>query len=114
MASSASTKPEGETLFQNPPDGEIAEIEVIDPAHPLFGRRYQVAYFSSYRSNRGYVAVVYQGDMRLNIPRTATQLSALRQSLGTKLTLESVTEFVTLAQQYEVLCQPLPPPSGTA
>jgi hypothetical protein len=72
-----------------------------------------VVYFSSYRNNRGYVAVVYQGDTRLNIARSATQLSTRQQSLGTKLTLESVTEFVTLAQQYEVLCQSLPMPSGT-
>lgn len=82
--------------------------------HPLFGRRFQVAYFSSPRPNRGYVAVIYRGDIRLSIPRTATQLSPPRQTLGTKLMLESVTELVTLAQHYEVLCQPQPTPSGTA
>jgi hypothetical protein len=82
--------------------------------HPLYGRRFAVVYRSSVRHNRGYFCVVYDGDMRLSIPIQATALGLPRQNLGTKLTLESVTELVTLVEHSEVLCQSLPVRSGSA
>lgn len=51
--------------------------------------------------------------MRIRIPLSATKVAQHQQALGSKLTLESVTELVTLAQQYEILCPSLPTPSGT-
>jgi hypothetical protein len=58
------------------------------------------------------VVVTYQGHMHLRIPISATQLALPKQYLCTKLTLESVTELVTLVKQCEVLCQPHPVKSG--
>jgi hypothetical protein len=60
------------------------------------------------------VVVAYQGHMRLRIPLAATQLALPQEVLGTKLTWESVTELVTLAEQCEILCPSQPPPSGSA
>lgn len=83
--------------------------------HPLFGRRFAVISISTPRGGgAGHVVVVYQGHMRLRIPLSATQLSLPKQYLGTKLTLESVTDLVTLATECEVLCQSNPVKSGAA
>ncbi len=73
--------------------------------HPLFGRRFAVVSLSNPPNGAGHVVVAYRGYMRLRIPVSATQLVPPQRYLSTKLTLESVTELVTLAKQCEVLCQ---------
>ena len=82
--------------------------------HPLFGRRFAVVSLSNPPTGAGHAVVDYQGYMRLRIPVSATQLVSPQQYLGTKLTLEGVTELVTLAMQCEVLCQSHPLKSGAA
>jgi hypothetical protein len=82
--------------------------------HPLFGRRFAVISISTPPSGAGHVIVAYRSHMRLRIRIEATQLALPRRYLGTKLTLESVTELVMLAKQCEVLCPSNQMQSGTA
>jgi hypothetical protein len=106
------TRPLVNTPVKNPSEG-LTEIEITDPMHPLFGRRFALLSISTSPRAIGHAAVIYQGHMQLRIPLSATHLSAPAQSLGTKLTLESVTELVLLTQQCEALCPFFPTLSGT-
>ncbi len=81
--------------------------------HPLCGRKFELISLSHSGQESGSAIVKYQGQMRLRIPLSATQLTPTRRSLGTKLTRDSVTELVTLASQYEVLCPSHRDKSGT-
>lgn len=81
--------------------------------HALFGRRFRCLSISTAPTAVGYADVIYQGHMRLRILLSSTQLSLPRNYVGSKLTLESVTELVALARQCDALCQSLPTSSGT-
>jgi len=48
--------------------------------------------------------VVYREYMRLRIPLSAISVQPHQLDSKTKLTLDSVTELVTLIKQWEVLC----------
>ncbi|MDJ0682390.1 MAG: hypothetical protein QNJ18_21325, partial [Xenococcaceae cyanobacterium MO_167.B52] len=98
------TKPFVNTPFNNPEVEQPSEIEIIDPMHPLFGRKFEVISLSHSGQELGSAIVKYQGYMRLRIPLSATQLTPSIQYLGTKITRDSVSELVTLASQCEVLC----------
>jgi hypothetical protein len=105
------TRPLVNTPLKNPSE-ELAEIEIIDPMHPLFGRRFVLLSVSTSPRAIGYASVIYEGHMQLRIPLSATHLASRTTVLGTKLTLESVTELVALIQQCESLCPFLPTKSG--
>jgi hypothetical protein len=89
--------------------------------HPLFGRKFEVISLSHSGKEFGSAiskrsasrGVKYQGQMRLRIPLSATQLTPTRRYLGTKITRDSVSELVTLASQCEVLCLSHHDKSGT-
>ena len=110
--------PSGETsrhlaaLFNTPPDNEVTEIEVTDPTHPLFGRRFSVRRIGDTWHGASHVFVVYRQHMTLRIPLAATTLLPTRPHLRTKLTLDAVQELVTLAEQVPTLCLPDPTTSG--
>ena len=87
---------------------------MIDPTHPLFGRRFLVESRTSSLSSPGYVLVVYRELLRLRIPVTATSLIPSLPVTRTKLTRAPITDLVALAVQYEVLCLSSPPTSGVA
>ena len=72
--------------------------------HALYGRRFTVVSIVTPLGSPGYVDVLYKEPMRLRIDLDSTQLGLPRSHLGTKLTLESVTELVTLFHQCDVLC----------
>lgn len=101
------------TPFQNPKPDEPTEIEVTDPCHPLYGRRFPVFSMGLSARSVGFVTVIYHDPMRLRIPIAATNLAPTPQVPTSKLTLRSVTAFITLAQQCEDLCLSPPQPSGT-
>lgn len=106
------TNPQLNTPFNNPPKEAVTEIEVTDPMHPLFGRRFPVLSVGSARSGAGYVLVTYHEHITLRIPRAATNLAPPRPGPQTKLTLEALTELISLAEQCEVLCPLIRPTSG--
>jgi hypothetical protein len=92
----------------------VTEVEVTDPTHPLFGRRFPLLSLSTPLQGDGHVRVAYDQQMTLRIPREATNLGPTRPRSQTKLTLAALTEFLTLAEQYEVLCPTDPKKSGLA
>ena len=81
--------------------------------HPLFGRRFTVLYIGKPRANRTTVAVLYRDEMRLRIPLSVTQATPAQPRLNVKLTLESVSEFITLIESWEAPCLSPPASSGT-
>ena len=83
----------------------MTEVEVTDPAHPLFGRRFPVLSISSAPNAVGYVYVTYREYITLRIPRDATNLAPARSTLETKLTVAAVEQLVSVAGECEVLCQ---------
>jgi hypothetical protein len=92
----------------------VTEVEVTDPAHPLFGRRFALLSVSTSLQGSGHVLVAYRDYMRLRIPRLATNLAPAQPIGSTKLTLPAVTELIALAEQCEGLCHTDPLTSGRA
>ena len=88
------------------------EIEVTDPTHPLFGRRFPILSLHDSSRSAGHVLVSYRGYMALRIELRATSLApSPRPELpATKLTSQAVRELARLAEQCEVLYAQ--PPQG--
>jgi hypothetical protein len=107
------TNPQLNTPFNNPLSANPTEIEVTDPRHPLFGRHFPVLSISRPPQGEGHVIVAYQDHITLRIPVAATNLVSVQPRLATKLTVEAVTELISLAEQYEVICPTHRQPSGT-
>jgi len=101
--SHAHTSPHLTTPFTNPLE-DVTEIEVTDPTHPLFGRRFPVHAIEPSQRGSTHILVTYQASMLLRIPLVATNLSAPRPTRPTKLTADAVAELVTLAEHCEALC----------
>ena len=90
----------------------MAEIEVTDPTHPLFGRRFPVRSISAPERGGIYALVLYRDIFTLRIPLSASNLAPPRSASCTKLTSDSVAQLITLAEHCEALCQPNPQKSG--
>ena len=99
---------------KNPEQEEQADIEVIDPRHPLFGRHFPLISVSSQPHTPGYVYVSYHQTIVLRIPKPATTLAPSRPSSPTKLTHGAVQELIAVAEACEVLCPLIRAPSGNA
>jgi hypothetical protein len=80
-------------------------VEVTDPTHPLFGRRFPVLSISSPPNASGYVDVAYREYMTLRIPKHATNLVPVWSTLQTKLTVAAVKQLICVAEEGKVLCQ---------
>jgi hypothetical protein len=91
------------TLFKNPEEQDPTEIEVVDPTHPLFGRRFPIISVSSPLQGPGNVFVSYREHMVLRLPVTSTTLSPSRPATSTKLTYSAVKELVAIAEDCEAL-----------
>src|SRR4051794_41412063 len=107
------------TPFQNP-NSEMAheasekpdEIEVTDPTHPLFGRRFPLHSASASSRGGGQVWVVYRGHILLRLPWAATSLApAPSLSCPLKLTAAAVQELGGLLQPTPSLFPAYPPHS---
>ncbi len=92
----------------------MTEIEVTDPRHPLFGRRFPVRSIGAPERGATYLFVAYREHMTLRIPLTSTNLIAPRSAIPTKVTFEAVTDLLTLAEHCEALCPHDQPMSGDA
>ena len=103
------------TLLNNPTtltEEERIDIEVTDPTHPLFGRRFPLRSSYPQRPQAEQVFVAYQEWMVLRIPRAVTNLLPQPPRGSTTLTSHAITELIALAEQCEVLCRTTPEPSG--
>ena len=66
------TRPFHDAPFHNPPQSLPEEIEVTDPTHPLFRRRFAVVSISRPPHGSGHVLVAYRDGMQLRIPVAST------------------------------------------
>jgi hypothetical protein len=76
---------------------------VIDPTHPLFGRRFPLISVSSPLHGPGHALVCYREYMTLRIAVASTTLAVSWPVTSTKLTLAAVKELVTIAEDCEAL-----------
>ena len=98
-----------------PPDqrlAELPEIEIADPTHPLFGRRFPLLHTSTTLTGPGFAWVLYRGYMQLRVPLSVTNLSVAAPVIRTQLTREGIQELLTLAGQCGLLCPSQPDTSG--
>src|SRR5687768_1223575 len=64
------------TPVNNPLEDDPTEVEVTDPNHPLFGRRFVLLSTRPRPHSVGYLFVAYRDTMVLRIPQAATNVSA--------------------------------------
>ena len=104
------------TPVNNPPVDDLVEVEVTDPSHPLYGRRFALLSTRPRPHSVGYLFVAYRDTMGLRIPQTATSLvmPPPESQPPTKLTSHAITELIACAEQCEGLCPATQPHSGTA
>jgi hypothetical protein len=102
------------TPVNNPLIDDPSEVEVTDPGHPLFGRRFVMLSTRPRSHSMGYLFVAYRDTMVLRIPQTATNLVSPPPECPSlsKLTSHAITELISLAEQCEVLCPATQPKSG--
>src|SRR5205814_6416212 len=92
--------------FQNPASVPPDEIEVTDPAHPLFGRRFTVLSISRQLQSPGYVLVAYHDAIQLRLPVPATNLASSQiPRLRTKWTAAAIQELLALFQEDRPPCR---------
>jgi hypothetical protein len=102
-----------DALFKNPPDEAFGEVEVTDPTHPLFGRRFPVLSISHPPQRPGHVVVAYRDFMRLRIPVPATNLATHHTPrLRTQFTREALRDLLALLKECEAPCPAHPEGSG--
>jgi hypothetical protein len=78
----------------------LAEIEIVDPTHPLFGRRFPLLHTSTTLTGPGFAWVLYRGYMQLRVPLSVTNLSATAApAVRTQLTPEAMQDLLALAGQ---------------
>lgn len=90
------------TPLYNP---EIDEVEVVDPTHPLFGRKFPIASITRHQKGSGSVHVHYRKFMLLCIPIQVTTLAVQVVSYTrTKLNFSAVEELLAIAEDCNILC----------
>lgn len=90
----------------------MAEIEVVDPTHPLYGRCFRLLSSEEMPLRSENILVNYRGVMALRIPLSATNLAFTQPARACKLTFASISDIITLAEHCEELCQFTPIRSG--
>ncbi len=74
-------------------------VTVLDPRHPLHGKKFRVAWRPEGAvCKRTDILVFYRGDDRLRIPAAALEAPKIGQRVGTKLTCAAVEELVLVAK----------------
>ena len=75
-------------------------IEVTDPTHPLFGRRFHLLRLCRSAHGAGFVEVRYRDTFRLRIPLDSTDRATTPPTRArTKLTPAAGQEFIALAEE---------------
>jgi len=88
-------------------------VEVTDPTHPLYGRRFPVLSISHPPQRPGHVVVAYRDFMRLRLPVQATNLTSANDALlRTTFTRAALRELLALLKECEGSCPCDPEPSG--
>ena len=89
------------TPVNNPPVDDPTEVEVTDPTHPRFGRRFALLSTRPRPHSVGYIFVAYHNTMLLRLPHAVTSLGATppESAPRTKLTTHAVTELIKEAAE---------------
>src|SRR3954469_25829227 len=99
-------------------DGDLSgaeEIEVTDPRHPLYGRRFRLLTVTSGVRSAQLARVVYRPDIFLLLPISVTSLHpSTTRSVPTKLCLEALEDLLRVTAEREEECQSTPTTSGEA
>ena len=87
------------------------EIEVVDPRHPLYGRRYRLISIGKETIARGackesFARVHYRFGLTLLLPLGVTNLerNGLPRAAPTKLSLDALQELIALAEESGGTC----------
>ena len=89
------------------------EVEVTDPSHPLYGRRFPIHSISRSAHGPVHVFVIYREHMHLRIPVHATDLAPCPPAtVATKLTVEAMEQVISLLMEWQIPCDD-PPASGS-
>ncbi len=88
-------------------EASAEEVEVTDPAHPLFGRRFEILSVHGAPGLAGYVLVSYRGHMHIRIELRSTNLAPSPPPAppATKLTSQAVTELARLMRELDERCE---------
>lgn len=86
-----------DTPIKNTTPTTEEEVEVRDPCHPLYGRRFRVAARPSRLLGSGaqYILVFYRPGVQLRLPLAAIDLPKTGQAPRTKLTGSTIAEIVS-------------------
>jgi len=92
------------------------QVEVVDPTHPLFGRRFRLVAVTRALHSGGFARVEYQPGIAMQLPLSVTSLgpALLRRGRPTKLTPEALAVLVLVAGEREAACSSSPATSGPA
>jgi hypothetical protein len=101
-AKSGRTSETVNTPFQNPDLAEPSEVEVTDPRHPLYGRRFCVAAVRRPSQMAEHVLVTYTEGILLRLPIQVTDWVSKAPEPGTKLNRAAIEELVALGTQDEL------------
>src|SRR5258708_13610488 len=87
------------------------EVEVVDPRHPLYGRRYRLISIGNETTTRGackelFARVHYRFGLTLLLPLGVTNLerNGLPRAASTKLSLDALQDLIALAEESEGTC----------
>ncbi len=90
---------------------DCAEIEVVDPRHPLYGRRYRLISIGKETTTRGackesFARVHYRFGLTLLLPLGVTNLgrNGLPRAAPTKLSLDALQDLIALAEESGGTC----------
>ncbi len=102
-------KPQLNTPINNP---NKSEVEVVDPTHPLFGRKFQILSANKHERAGSHVLVSFCDGITLKIPIASTDLVEYQQVQCSILTLSSVNELISIINECEELCHVIQKKSG--
>src|SRR5262249_4510375 len=77
-------------------------VEVVDPMHPPYGRRFPLLHRSTTLTGPGFVWVAYRDFMQLRLPLSATNLVPACLDVRTLFTEQALTELLALADAWGV------------
>jgi hypothetical protein len=94
----------------------LSGIEVVDPTHPLFGRRFPLIGPADPDRPVTRVRVAFGSGSFLTLPRSATDLERQpdRPCAPPKLSVEALRDLLTVAGEAVAPCRSSPARSGAA
>jgi hypothetical protein len=89
-------------------------VDVVDPAHPLFGRRFRVTLLPYRTPAPQCVFVEFTAGLQIRIPLSATNLRySPPPGAPLKVSWQSIQELLALSQEWEPPCPSTSHRSGT-